>query len=379
MERTYDIFADNGLFILSYYLEKDVEDITYEDIYSSVELMSRKVEEFVECEKYSNLKSMFLFNSAVSNPSLKDIKLEDVLKGFLDQKGEDYCMICGQNHANLSINLKGRSYLPNRPGGTYFNFSNNLHNINVCPYCLLLTTYSVMNCRVDNYVYLYNSSDDEFMIEYTAQRQEENQQDILLKAGKSKQNKNRLETLIEMLNYNISFDSQVEIYRFNNGKTEDIADSEKIYSKNIKLLRKMRNKALLNEFNSLGLTWMIVDNRLSSKYLNYIYDFEKNELKCTKELYNFLNMEVNMLDNNTIDLIDRITKDIVNSGLNVRKIRNSMKAVNNIKSFDSTLMQIQEMYYEKTDKPLFNKNEYNELTNIRKYNSVKNMIIIDLI
>lgn len=379
MERIYDIFADNGLFILSYYLEKDIKDITYDDIENSVKFMSQKVEEYLDCEKYSNLKNMVLFNSAVSNPSLKNTALETVLKEFLNQKGNDYCMICGKNHGNLKMDLKGRSYLPNMSAATYFNFSNNLHNINVCPYCLVLTTYSVMNCRVNNDVYLYNSYDDEFMQEYTIKMQEENQQDILLKAKKSKENKYRLETLLEMLDYNITFDSQVEIHRFNNGKTEDISDSEKIYSKNIKLMRTMRNKSLLNEFRSLGLTWMIIDNKIESTYFNYVYDFEENKLKCSKELYDFLNKEVNMLENNIVELIDRITKDIADAKLDTKKIRNNMRTVKNIKSFDDELMQIEEMYYEKTGNKLFDKEEYNQLTNIRKYNTIKNMIIIDLI
>ena len=98
MERTYDIFADNGLYILAYYLDKEVKDITLEDIENNVEFMSEKVEEFLNCEKYSNLKTMFLFNSTVSNPSLKNVKLETQLNDFLSQKGDEYCMICGQNH-----------------------------------------------------------------------------------------------------------------------------------------------------------------------------------------------------------------------------------------------------------------------------------------
>ena len=105
MERTYDVFADNGLYILAYYLKKDVKDITFEDIENSVGFMSEKVESFLDCEKYSNLKTMFLFNSTVSNPSLKNVKLETALNEFLSQKGEDYCMICGQNHANINMDL----------------------------------------------------------------------------------------------------------------------------------------------------------------------------------------------------------------------------------------------------------------------------------
>ena len=379
MDRTYDVFADNGLFILSYYLEKDVEDITLEDIENSVGFMSEKVEEFLDCPKYTNLKTMFLFNSAVSNPSLKNVKLETVLQEFLSQKGEDYCMICGQNYANVNINLKGRSYLPNRPGATYFNFSNNLHNINVCPYCLLLTTYSVMNCRVNNHAYLYNSSDNEFMEDFTYRRQDENKQDIALQAAKPKKSEGRLELLLEMLNFNRVFDSQVEIYRFNNGKEEDIADSEQIYSRNIKLLRKMSNKSLLSEFRSLNLTWMIVEDKLNLGYLNYIYDFNKEELKCSKELYDFLNKEVNMLDDKTIELIKRITESVTNAKLDVKKIRNNFRSVINIKSYDNALMELFQMYYEQTEEQLFNEHEYNELTDIRKYNRIKNMIIIGLI
>ncbi|MEG1410508.1 MAG: hypothetical protein RSD36_11775 [Terrisporobacter sp.] len=379
MDRTYDIFVDNGLFILSYYLKKEIKDITMEEIEDSVAFMSGKVEEYLECEKYSNLKSMVLFNSTVSNPSLKNVKLETHLQEFVKNKGNDYCMICGQNHANLKFSLKGRSYLPNRPSATYFNFSNNLHNINVCPYCLLLTTYSVMNCRVDNYVYLYNSSDDEFMKEITVIRQEENEQDILLKAEKSKINKSRFDLLEEMLDHNVNFSSQVEIHKFNNGKSEDIVNSDKIYSKNIKLMRKMRNKSLLSEFKSLNLSWMIVENKLQSNYLGYIYDFEKDNLKCTKELFDFLNKEVNMLDDKIITLIDRITNNLVYADLDIGKIRNKIKAVKGIKDFDNIIMEIQEMYYEKTKEALFNKNEYNEMINIRKYNAIKNMMLLDLI
>lgn len=379
MNRTYDVFADNGLYVLSHYLEKDVEDITLSDIEDSVGFMSEKVEEFLECEKYSNLKTMVLFNSTVSNPSLKNVKLETQLKDFLSQKGEDYCMICGQNHANLKMHIKGRSYLPNRPGDTFFNFSNNLHNINVCPYCLLLTTYSVMNCRVNNHVYLYNSSDDEFMEEFTSIRQEENKQDISLKAKKLTKNPDRMETLLEMIDYNVLFDSQIEIYRFNNGKEEDIGDCEKIYANNIKLLRKLRNKSLLNEFRSLNLTWMIVDDKLNSNYINYIYDFNKEELKCSKELYEFLNMEVNMLDEKTLELVKRITGDLESANLDIRKIRNNFKSVNNIKSYDNAIMELLEIYYEQTESKLFNEEEYNVLTDIRKYNRIKNMIIIGLI
>lgn len=379
MERSYNLFVDNGLFVLSYYLEKEIDEISYEDIENSLPDMSKRVEEYLECEKYSNLKSMVLFNSAVSNPSLKNVKLETPLKEFLNNKGNDYCSMCGQYHANTNTNLKGRSYLPNKPSATYFNFSNNLHNINVCPYCLILTTYSVMNCRVNNWVYLYNSSDNEFMEDFTITRQEENNIDIIAKAKKLKENKNRVETLLEMINHNIKFDNQVEIYMFNNGKSEDINDSEKIYSKNVKLIRDMQSKSLLSEFRQLKLGWLLVEDRLENNYINYIYDFNKEELKCSQKLFDYLNTEVNKMDSKTIELVDRICKSVINSKLDIDKIRKKIKAIKGIKEYDSFIMELQESYLEKTGERLFDKYEYNELTNIRKYLKIKNMILIDLI
>ncbi|MDK2584590.1 hypothetical protein QOZ83_01855 [Romboutsia sedimentorum] len=379
MERTYDTFVDNGLFILAYYLEKEIQEISYEDIENSISIMSEKVEEYLECEKYSNLKSMVLFNSAVSNPSLKNVKLETPLKEFLNNKGSDYCAVCGKHHANINMNLKGRSYLPNKPSATYFNFSNNLHNINVCPYCLILTTYSVMNCRVNNWVYLYNSSDNEFMESFTITRQDENNQDILLKAKKLKENKNRINILMEMIEQNATFSGQVEMHMFSNGKTEDINDSEKIYSKNIKLLRTMEELSLLSEFRNLKLGWLLVGDKLEANYINYIYDSEKEELKCSRELFDFLNKEVNKMDNKTIELVDRITKNLVDAKLDISKIRKNIKGVKNIKDFDEAVMELEEIYLEKTGERLFDTYEYNELTNIRKYVKIKNMMLIDLI
>lgn len=379
MNRAYDVFVDNGLFVLSYYLKKKVEDISYSDIEDSVEFMSDKVEEFLECKKFSNLKTMFLFNSAVSNPSLKNVKLKTVLKSFLEDKGTDYCMLCGENHANINMKLKGRSYLPNRPSGTYFNFSNNLHNINVCPYCVLLTVYSVMNCRVNQTVYLYNSPDDDFMKCYTIDMQDENLRDIKVNAEKNKNNTNRIDILLDIVYKNAVFDSDIEIYRFDNGKDEKILDSDILYSKNIKLIRNMASQALLSEFKSLGLSWMLSMDKLNYRYLDYVYDFENEELKCSRKLLDFLNTEVNMIDEKTISIIDRITDKIAKANLNDKKLRQNLRSVNNIRAFENELMRILELYNEKTDEGLFTTEEYNILTNIRNFVSVRNMILIDLI
>ena len=70
MDRSYNVFVDNGLYVLAYYLNKDINDITYQDIENSIDLMSDKIEEFVSCEKYSNLKSMCFSNSTLTQPKI---------------------------------------------------------------------------------------------------------------------------------------------------------------------------------------------------------------------------------------------------------------------------------------------------------------------
>lgn len=63
MNRTYNTFVDNGLFVLTYYLNKSIEDITEKDIVDNINMMSEKLEDFFSCEKYSNLRSMTCQNS----------------------------------------------------------------------------------------------------------------------------------------------------------------------------------------------------------------------------------------------------------------------------------------------------------------------------
>ena len=124
---------------------------------------------------------------------------------------------------------------------------------------------------------------------------------------------------------------------------------------------------------------MLSMDKLNYRYLDYVYDFENEELKCSRKLLDFLNTEVNMIDEKTISIIDRITDKIAKANLNDKKLRQNLRSVNNIRAFENELMRILELYNEKTDEGLFTTEEYNILTNIRNFVSVRNMILIDLI
>ena len=166
MKRTHNVLVDNGLFVLAYHLEKDIEDVTKEDVFNSSDVMAEKIFEMLNCEKYANMKSMRFPNSALINPAFKSDRL-GIFKQHMDEfknEGTDTCAICGEKHANIELDIRGRSYFPNIVGDNFVNFGNNHKGVNICPTCLLLSIYSVMNTRVNGTLYLFNSNDDDFII-----------------------------------------------------------------------------------------------------------------------------------------------------------------------------------------------------------------------
>ncbi|HBF8754083.1 hypothetical protein OKQ67_07445 [Clostridioides difficile] len=382
MDRSYNVFVDNGLYVLAYYLNKDINDITYQDIENSIDLMSDKIEEFVSCEKYSNLKSMCFSNSMLTQPKGK-VTLNEKLKGFVKNQGYEYCSLCGQYKAKVKIEDKeyniGRSYMPNLVANTFYNFSNNLQGLNVCPYCLVLTMYSILNCRVSRYVFLYNSTSDEFMKDYTCHIQDENLTDVELGAKKEKE-KYSIVKLLESLvcKYNL-FDGDIEQYMFNNsGQSQDIQVNN-IKNSYVNLLMKLQKEALLREFKDLHLEIYILRGTLESNYLRKIYNLDKREKVASDELIVFLNREVNVLKKVKIDIIKKLTDKLKTSDLDIDKIYKELKMLGKFYAYEDWLVNLNEMYYEKTGEKLFEAEDYIELDDIRSFRQIKNLILVSLI
>ncbi|KPI48641.1 hypothetical protein KW94_17255 [Clostridioides difficile] len=382
MDRSYNVFVDNGLYVLAYYLNKDINDITYQDIENSIDLMSDKIEEFVSCEKYSNLKSMCFSNSMLTQPKGK-VTLNEKLKGFVKNQGDEYCSLCGQYKAKVKIEDKeyniGRSYMPNLVANTFYNFSNNLQGLNVCPYCLVLTMYSILNCRVSRYAFLYNSTSSEFMEDYTFRIQKENLTDVELGAKKEKE-KYSIVKLLESLvcKYNL-FDGDIEQYMFNNsGQSQDIQVNN-IKNSYVNLLMKLQKEALLREFKDLHLEIYILRGTLESNYLRKIYNLDKREKVASDELIVFLNREVNVLKKVKIDIIKKLTDKLKTSDLDIDKIYKELKMLGKFYAYEDWLVNLNEMYYEKTGEKLFEAEDYIELDDIRSFRQIKNLILVSLI
>ena len=382
MNRSYNVFVDNGLYVLAYYLGKSIDEITYSDIENSIDTMTEEIQNFVSCDKYSNLKSMCFSNSILTQPNSK-ITLNEKLNGFINNKGTEYCSICGEYTAKVKINDAdyniGRSYIPNLVANTFYNFSNNLQGINVCSYCLVLTMYSILNCRVNKYAYLYNSTSDDFMEDYTYEMQQENITDIEAQSKKEKHKGSKIKLLEELISKNKVYDGHIEQYTFNNsGQSQDI-EINNIRNKDIKLLVKLQNKGLLTEFKMMNLVDNILNNTLSTNYIYKVYDLEKKEKLASNDLIDFLNKEVNMLKQSQIDIVKKATEKLNRSKLDTNKIYKDLKLIRNFSAFDDFLIDLNEKYSDSTEEKLFDTDEYLKLSDIRSFKQIKNLILIALI
>ena len=387
MKRTYNTLIDNGLFVLAYHLEKDIEDITKEDVFNSSDMMAEKIFEMLNCEKYANMKSMRFPNSALINPAFKSDRL-GIFKQHMDEfknEGTDTCAICGEKHANIELDIRGRSYFPNIVGDNFVNFGNNHKGVNICPTCLLLSIYSVMNTRVNVNLYLFNSNDDDFMMEYTCKKQNEVIQDVRYKVGKEKKTETAINVLVELVESSKTYEEYIEIYRFNNdNKSDRISDSENVYKKQVQLIKKMQNKNLLSDFKMLGLSRLLLDNNIRN-FLSWIYDFNKGCMRdikvskketkqCSKELFDFMKGEILNMDKSMMDLIKRIAENINKKG-NVRNVIGTLKGVTTLNDFKDFIMD----NIEDEDGSIITSEEYMKLTNRFKWKDIKNLLLIEIL
>lgn len=373
MNRTYDVFVDNGLFVLAYYLNKDIEDITDEDIFNNIDMMCDKIMEFVNCEKYSNLKSMMFANSALTQTK-SNSTVNDYLNSFYETKGREVCSCCGNKRANIVNKNLNRSYLPNRVANTFYNFSNNLSGVNVCGICTVLTMFSILNTRVYGLAYLYNSDNDDFLYDYTYERQEENKKDILLNAKKDKKSISNTDILENLLNRSKLYNGYIQIYKFNNsGQTQDL-EVQDVNSNNVELLSSIVKSGLLNEFKEYGLMYYLIKGNLQNVYLNKITDEEN--LKCSIELFEMLNREVNNLGEEIKNIILSISNKLINEDR--IKIIKKIKLIKSFKDFEQLLIEIADTYNDKYGEALYTLDEYTLLDNKLKYNQIKNLLIVSL-
>lgn len=379
MERTYNVFADNGLFVLGYYLDKvGITGITEKDIVDNIDMMSDKIKKFVDCKHYSNIKSMCFPNSVLTQPSSKET-LEERLKSISRIEGEEYCSCCGEYRANIRNESLHRSYIPNAPANTFYNFSNNLQGVNVCSRCIILTIYSILNARVNGLVTLYSSESDRFMIEITAKLQEEIMD---VENIKVKEKSNNVQSFIEVCDRLVTkantFENNIDQYLFINAGQGQQIQVNTICNKYIKLIRKLYNESLWDEFKKFSLVYDIVYNKLEKIYINKLIDESNRSIKCSKNLLYLLNKEVNRLDTKIKNIIKDVVKKLKERRFNERVLYENLKNIKGFIQFQDYIAKICDLYHKETGESLLDIDSFDKLCSY-EYKSIINLMKVGLL
>lgn len=395
MERSYNVFVDNGLYVLGYYLEKDIEDITTEDIKNSTELFANQFEEYKKCDFYKKNITMGFQNSAYTQGLKKDKETKQVCETrsekiksqfdlILNNIGNDeYCSICGKKHIKLDsdinyISSATRCLMPHIHANTFSNYTNNLQIVNICPVCLYLSMISLYNCtKTSDTLTLYISDDNDFMEDYTYKIQSELNQNII---GKVKESKNQkkyyksIEETIENIIHNEKiYDGYIQAISFNNSTQVEKYIESFLSNKDISFVKVLEEKSLLSEFKEKWLFKALIDGKLQGNYLNYIFDFDKAQLKVTDELFNIIEEVYSKLEKDKLDLIKNICNKIHKT--NTKDEIKQLKAIDNLNKFEEILLKWNQQYLKENNNNLFTLEEFDILCDYKKYKQIKNRML----
>ncbi|MBO3375357.1 hypothetical protein [Clostridium perfringens] len=378
MERTYNTFVDNGLFVLAYYLEKNIDEVTIEDILNSVDLMEKEIKNTLSCEKYSSMAFSSFQNSQYTQAKKK---VKEQFQLILNNLGdEEYCSVCGKKHIKSHEDLKYKKALsrclsPTLSTNTFFNYSNNLKQLNICPICIYLSMLSFLNTRpLIGLCLLMNSDDDEFMYYITKKIDEERKKNIISNAKKDKANKEinvyklKKEFIKDIIfNENI-YDGYIEATIYLNTAQNESMQQELLTKRDMEFLRMLNKKSLLSQFDEKGLFFYILNGHLRNDYLSCV--FNKDGLKVSMELFQLIEEEYNKVGKNIIELIKRICKKVFES-TETKEIAD-LKMIQTQSDFEELLVK-----WRGNIDNLMTLEEFEMLTDYKNYRRNKNRMLIE--
>jgi len=391
MDRTYNVFVDNGLYVLGNYLEKDINDITIEDVKDSTKMFSEKFIEYEGCGYYKKNIDMGFHNSSYTQKIPKGVsKVQNVKKQYdliLDNIGEDeYCSICGKKHIKINCNKKflssfSRSLMPRLHSNTFINYINNLQIVNVCPICLYLSMISLFNfSKAGNAIVLYNSDSDEFMENYTYEMQIQVIQNLLSNTPERKEkisNFKYIEKTIENIIHDNKkgYDGYIQAISFYNGGQSELYKENLISDKDLKFIEKLENESLLSDFKFMGLFENLIEGQLQNNYMSYVFNYNDEKLKISEELFKEIEEEYSKLNKNKLELIENICEKVYKTNNKNEVLQ--LKDISNLSQFEKLLVKWNENYMEKTNNILFQLNEYDEMCDFKEFQSTKNRMSIE--
>lgn len=398
MERTYNVFIDNGLYVLGNELDKEIEDITLEDIKNSTDIFAKRFEEYANCEYYKKNVSMGFQNSAYTQGLKKDketkkeseTRCEKVLNQYnliLNNIGNDeYCNICGKKHIKLNADINytksfTRCWMPHIHANTFINYINNLQMVNICPVCLYLSMISIFNFeKAGDRIILYNSDDHEFMNDYTYDKQIQVKNNIAICAKESKEKINSIksitETIKKVVDEGNKYDGYIEAISFINSAQNEGYEESLISRKDLKFIKNLTNKALRDEFEGLGFFKDLITRRLQNDYMGCILRNLRNNYveNISINLFNEIEEEYSKLKKEKLDLIKKVCKKVYETN-DIDEIK-ELKGVDSFNKFEELLIGWNESYKEKKKEDLFDLDQYDMLVDFKEFKSIKNRMII---
>lgn len=385
MDRTYNVFVDNGLFVLAHHLDKETKDIINADIVNSTSHFAKLFDKAYQSEKYRKLAFASFQNSAYTQSPTKEegTKENKVIKQYNKileslEKGET-CTICGKdtvvNYDKDLISSISKSMFPRLSSNTFFNFSNNLKKLNICPICLYLGMLSFFNISViGGQCVLFNSDDDEYMYDYTYEHSIKFNRDIITESKKEKEKYSQVieQYIIDLINNNKIYNGYINMTLFYNSSQGESFNNDILTKKDIKFLKELQSLSLDSEFKLQGLFYQLLKDNLQKNYLSYVFDFKEDKLKISKELFQIIEERYSRLSEGKMNLIKRVSKEI--SEKLSKDIIKDLKGIDQLKQFEKMIMNwIDEI------PNLMTSDEFNSLCNFREFSSIKNRMYVELI
>lgn len=383
MERTYDVFIDNGLFVLAYHLDKNIEDVTEEDIKNSLQYFEELYKNTVkESPKYSSMAYSSFQNSSYTQ---KAKNVAEQLQDILSKSGkDDTCCKCGKQKVRKEgIGNLTRSLFPTLTTNKLFNFSNNLQQINVCPTCIALAILSYFNITpIMGMCMLMSSEDDEFMYDYTIQRDEARGKAMILHEEKDKkvENKKRTingytlkrDTIKSMIANEKIYDGYIENTLFLNSSQGEALSKELITKKDYNFIKYLIENSLISKFESEGLFVKVINGSMRKNYLMCLVN-DKFELRCSREMFDIVEKEYSTMKESEMLIVKKIIEKIKNNN-KINKPIQELRLVDNLNKFEVLLLKWIEI-----EPNLVSLDEFDKVCNYKIFRSVRNRILVELI
>jgi CRISPR-associated protein Cst1 len=295
MNLTYNPFVDNGLYILGYYLNEEIDNITLKQVIDSKDEFSKRIFNLLVKEDsylrqvayHTHMNSSYTQIFAKKHSREKQYEMiYETFNTLLSNIGDDkVCSICGETHVNIELEIS-RAFMPNICANTFYNSSNNLVIVDICPICAYLSLLSILNTKFINKTpMLYLSDSQKFMKYSTEKMQASINGSTIFPIKLDKRDNQFIDDLCTIYSKqrNLKDGNYITQVFFRNGQHIDY-QLFTLSSKQLEFIRLLNIKGFTNEMIRLNLINCFKKNSL---IINSLLPYEKDEkiLRCDYKFF----------------------------------------------------------------------------------------------